>query len=173
MATTIAKRFRGILSYMEPLRRGSIGVLPVRNCSSDALAKNEVAANPKAIPLADSELCAVLMKLLKQAYKVGQITKGSHEVWKALHRDKVDVAIFAADTDPFDKLKKVLELAQNKNIPYVFVPSKYETAHSCRVLHSPVIACSLFASNIQNTLDMEIMTVKEVVRELHLPDASH
>ena len=52
--------------------------------------------NPKAYPLADSELQATLIKLVGKAVEVKLLKKGANEVTKTLQRSKAQLVILAA-----------------------------------------------------------------------------
>ena len=94
-------------------------------CVSITSTKAETpAVNPKAYPLADPQLTATIMDLLQQAVNYKQLKKGANETTKALNRGMAEFAVLSADTEPLEILLHLPLLCEDKNVPYVFVPSK-------------------------------------------------
>ena len=82
------------------------------------------AVNPKAYPLADSQLTNTIMDIVQQAANYKQLRKGANEATKTLNRGISEFVVMAADTEPIEILLHLPLLAEDKNVPYVFVPSK-------------------------------------------------
>lgn len=90
--------------------------------------------NPKAYPLADAQLTITILDLVQQASSYKQLKKGANEATKTLNRGISEFVVMAADTEPLEILLHLPLLAEDKNVPYVFVPSKQARA--------PPTACS-------------------------------
>jgi U4/U6 small nuclear ribonucleoprotein SNU13 len=60
---------------------------------------------------------------------------------KTLNRGISELIILAADTSPLAILLHLPLLCEDKNVPYVYVPSKMALGRACGVARS-VIACS-------------------------------
>ena len=101
--------------------------------------------NPKAYPLADSQLSVTILDVAQQAMNYKQLKKGANEATKTLNRGICEFVIMAADTEPIEILLHLPLLAEDKNVPYVFVPSKQALGRACGVSR-PVIACSVTTS---------------------------
>ncbi|KAH9742024.1 Ribonucloprotein [Citrus sinensis] len=97
--------------------------------------------NSKAYPLADSHLTITLMDLVQQAANYKLLKKGANE----------------------DLLHLPL-LAEDKNVPYVFVPSKQALGRACGVTR-PVVACSV-TSNEASQLKTQIQQLKDAIEKL-------
>ena len=82
------------------------------------------APNPKAFPLADTQLSNKIVDLVQQASHYKQLKKGANEATKTLNRGISEFIIMAADTEPLEILLHLPLLCEDKNVPYVFVPSK-------------------------------------------------
>lgn len=102
--------------------------------------------NPKAKPLADSKLTLTILDLIQQAQSNKQLKKGANEVTKSVSRSTAEFVILAADAEPLEILLHIPLLCEDKNIPYVFVPSKSDLGRSCDVSR-PVVACSVIIDN--------------------------
>ncbi|GJN30854.1 hypothetical protein PR202_gb19192 [Eleusine coracana subsp. coracana] len=103
---------------------------------------SQEAVNPKAYPLADAQLTVTILELIQQAANYKQLKKGANEATKTLNRGISEFVVMAADTEPLEILLHLPLLAEDKNVPYVFVPSKQALGRACGVTR-PVIACSV------------------------------
>jgi len=109
----------------------------------------------KAFPLADADLTVALLDLVQQATNYKQTKKGANEATKTLNRGISELIIMAADAEPIEILLHLPLLCEDKNVPYVFVPSKVALGRACGVSR-PVIACSITtneASQLKTTID--------------------
>ncbi|KAJ8773585.1 hypothetical protein K2173_005831 [Erythroxylum novogranatense] len=75
-----------------------------------------------------------------------------------------EFVVMAADTEPLEILLHVPLLAEDKNVPYVFVPSKQALGRACGVTR-PVIACSV-TSNEGSQLKSQIQQLKDAIEKL-------
>ena len=76
------------------------------------------------------------MDLLQQAVNYKQLKKGANETTKALNRGIAEFVVLSADTEPLEILLHLPLLCEDKNVPYVFVPSKSGVCvFSCGWIH--------------------------------------
>merc|ERR1711953_82180 len=104
---------------------------------------------------ADADLTIALLDLTQQASNYSQLKKGANEATKALNRGISELIIMAADAEPIEILLHLPLLCEDKNVPYVFVPSKVALGRACGVSR-PVISCSITtneASQLKSTID--------------------
>ena len=120
--------------------------------------------NPKAYPLADSQLSVTILDVAQQAMNYKQLKKGANEATKTLNRGICEFVIMAADTEPIEILLHLPLLAEDKNVPYVFVPSKQALGRACGVSR-PVIACSVTTSE-GSQLKPQIEKLKDAIEKL-------
>lgn len=78
----------------------------------------------KAFPLADAELTVALLELVQQATNYKQTKKGANEATKTLNRGISELIVMSGDAEPIEILLHLPLLCEDKNVPYVFVPSK-------------------------------------------------
>ena len=74
---------------------------------------------------------------------------------KTLNRGISEMIIMAADAEPIEILLHLPLLCEDKNVPYVFVPSKVALGRACGVSR-PVITCSITtneASQLKSTIE--------------------
>ncbi|MDR0888160.1 MAG: 50S ribosomal protein L7Ae [Candidatus Methanoplasma sp.] len=60
----------------------------------------------------------------------GKIKKGTNEVTKAVERGDAAIVIMAVDVNPPEILAHLPALCEERNVPYVYVPSKAELGNS-------------------------------------------
>ena len=122
------------------------------------------AVNPKAYPLAESELTVSILDLVQQATNYKQLKKGANEATKTLNRGISELIIMAADTEPLEILLHLPLLCEDKNVPYVFVPSKVALGRACGVSR-PVVSCSIL-TNEASQLAPQIQNIKTKIEQL-------
>lgn len=115
-------------------------------------------------PLADAALTQEILDLVQSAAHYRQLKKGANEATKTLSRGVSEVVILAADCEPLAILLHIPLLAEDKNVPYVFVPSKIALGRACGVSRA-VIAASI-TSNEASDLQGQIRTLRDKVERL-------
>ena len=83
---------------------------------------------------------------------------------KTLNRGIAELIIMAADAEPLEILLHLPLLCEDKNVPYVFVPSKVALGRACGVSR-PVISCSV-TSNEASQLKTQIEAMKLQIEQL-------
>ena len=123
-----------------------------------------VLISPKAFPVADDSFSDQILDLVELAVEFKQIKKGANESTKVLKRDLVEMIIIAADADPLEIVLHLPLLCEDKNIPYIFVPSKQNLGKACGMLRS-VIACSII-TKYDSVINRQIKAVKEKIENI-------
>ncbi|KAI9488869.1 ribonucleoprotein-associated protein [Zychaea mexicana] len=123
-----------------------------------------MSVNPKAFPLADATLTNTILDLIQQASHYKQLKKGANEATKTLNRGISEFIVMAADTEPLEILLHLPLLCEDKNVPYVFVPSKTALGRACGVSRS-VIATSV-TTNEGSDLKPQIQSIKNQIEKL-------
>jgi len=118
----------------------------------------------KAWPLADADLTNSILELAQQACQYKQLKKGANEATKTLNRGVSEFIVLTADTEPLEILLHLPLLCEEKNVPYVFVPSKAALGRACNVSR-PVISASVTTSESKE-LQSQINTVKLAIEKL-------
>eukprot|EP00183_Erythrolobus_madagascarensis_P000316 CAMPEP_0185851574 /NCGR_PEP_ID=MMETSP1354-20130828/10481_1 /TAXON_ID=708628 /ORGANISM="Erythrolobus madagascarensis, Strain CCMP3276" /LENGTH=126 /DNA_ID=CAMNT_0028552595 /DNA_START=37 /DNA_END=417 /DNA_ORIENTATION=- len=122
------------------------------------------AVNPKAFPLAEQQLTVSILDLVQQAANYKQLRKGANEATKTLNRGISEFIVMAADTEPLEILLHLPLLCEDKNVPYVFVPSKQALGRACGVSRS-VIAASV-TTNEGSQLKNQIQNLRDQIEKL-------
>jgi U4/U6 small nuclear ribonucleoprotein SNU13 len=138
--------------------------LRLRFSGCAAAMASEGAVNPTAYPLSDAQLTITITDIVQQAANYKQLKKGANEATKTLNRGIAEFVVMAADTEPLEILLHLPLLAEDKNVPYVFVPSKQALGRACGVSR-PVIACSV-TTNEGSQLKSQIQQLKDAIEKL-------
>ncbi len=132
-------------------------------------------------PVADEALSQQLLDLVQSAGHYRQIKKGANgsytflsflrskankfaETTKTLNRGTSELVILAADTTPLPIILHLPLLCEDKNVPYVYVPSKLALGRATGVSR-PVIAASI-TTNEASDLTPQIRNLKIQVERL-------
>lgn len=84
------------------------------------------AVNVIAHPLADKKSTKKAHKLVKKAATAKKLRRGVKEVVKGLRKGEKGLAIIAGDIFPVDVISHLPILLEEKDVPYIFVPSKQD-----------------------------------------------
>lgn len=114
--------------------------------------------------MADADLTIALLDLVNQTTNYKQTKKGANEATKTLNRGISEMIIMAGDAEPIEILLHLPLLCEDKNVPYVFVPSKIALGRACGVSR-PVIACSI-TTNESSQLNGTIQGMKLKIEQL-------
>uniref|UniRef100_A0A0A9YD63 H/ACA ribonucleoprotein complex subunit 2 n=1 Tax=Lygus hesperus TaxID=30085 RepID=A0A0A9YD63_LYGHE len=101
----------------------------------------------KAFPLAEDRLSQTILDLVQEASNAKMIKKGANEATKALNRGIADLIVLAGDTNPIEILLHLPLLCEDKNVPYVFVPSKVALGRAAQVSRNVIALAILQADN--------------------------
>mmetsp|Transcript_21667 Transcript_21667/g.39582 ORF Transcript_21667/g.39582 Transcript_21667/m.39582 type:complete len:128 (-) Transcript_21667:372-755(-) len=118
----------------------------------------------KAFPLAESRLSQTILDIVQEASSMKLIKKGANEATKALNRGIADLIILAGDTNPIEILLHLPLLCEDKNVPYVFVPSKTALGRSAQVSRNVVALAILQSDNAK--LSAKVQAVKSEIERL-------
>ncbi|KAJ5714265.1 uncharacterized protein N7483_011446 [Penicillium malachiteum] len=115
-------------------------------------------------PMADESLAQELLNILQQGTHSRQVKKGANEATKAVNRGVAELVIMAGDASPLAIVMHLPLLCEDKNVPYVFVPSKVALGRACGVSRS-IIAASI-NTNEASDLASQIQELKLKVERL-------
>ena len=71
-----------------------------------------------------SDLAEKAYDVVKKAKETGKLKKGTNETTKSVERGTAKLVVIAEDVDPPEIVAHLPLLAEEKKIPYVYVPSK-------------------------------------------------
>ncbi|MDD3398852.1 MAG: 50S ribosomal protein L7Ae [Candidatus Methanomethylophilaceae archaeon] len=76
------------------------------------------------------ELSDKAYSLVEIAKESGKIKKGTNEVTKVVERGNAAIVVMAVDVEPPEILAHMPILCEERNIPYIYVPSKAELGNA-------------------------------------------
>jgi H/ACA ribonucleoprotein complex subunit 2 len=85
-----------------------------------------LAVNSISYPLANKKSTKKCHKLVRKAATMKQLRRGVKEVIKGIRKGETGFVIMAGDIYPIDVISHIPLLLEEKNIPYLFVPSKFD-----------------------------------------------
>ena len=97
-----------------------------KDASSKTYEERVKAVNVISQPLASKKSTKKAHKLVKKASQAKNIRRGVKEVVKGLRKGESGLAILAGDIYPLDVYSYLPVLLEEKDIPYLFVPSKQD-----------------------------------------------
>jgi ribosomal protein L7Ae-like RNA K-turn-binding protein len=97
-------------------------------------------------------------RLTAPRFVSAQLINRANEATKTLNRGICEFIILTADVEPIEIVLHLPLLCEDKNVPYVFLPSKTALGRACGVSR-PVIAASV-TTNEARELNAQILAVK-------------
>eukprot|EP01133_Synstelium_polycarpum_P010756 gene10756-12526_t len=98
---------------------------------SDSESKPTLYLSPISSPLASDKLTSKLLKLVSKASKDKKVRRGVKEVVKCVRKapkeakaNRNKICIIAGDVSPIDVISHIPIMLEEKNIKYIYVPSK-------------------------------------------------
>lgn len=122
------------------------------------------APDSRAFPLADAATTQQILDIVQQATNLRQLKKGANEATKTLNRGISEFIVMAADAEPIEIVLHLPLLCEDKNVPYVFVPSKIALGRSCGVSR-PVVAASV-TTNDSSQIKEQVYQLKDKIERL-------
>nr|CAX76936.1 NHP2 non-histone chromosome protein 2-like 1 [Schistosoma japonicum] len=120
--------------------------------------------NPRAYPLAGPELTNKIIELVKQSSAYKQLKKGANEATKALNRGKAEFIVMAAGIDPLEIVLHLPLLCEDKNVPYVFIPSQMALGRACGVSRS--VAAVAVTDSEGSQLKPLVVSIQQSIEKL-------
>jgi H/ACA ribonucleoprotein complex subunit 2 len=97
-----------------------------KKSSSKTYEERVKAVNCISHPLSNKKSTKKAHKLVKKASSIKHIRRGVKEVIKGIRKGEKGLAILAGDIYPLDVISHIPVLLEEKDIPYIFVPSKQD-----------------------------------------------
>ncbi|KAF1973971.1 ribonucleo protein-associated protein [Bimuria novae-zelandiae CBS 107.79] len=123
-----------------------------------------MAATTTAWPIADAVLTTTLLDLVQRASHLHQIRKGANEATKSLNRGTAELVILAADTAPLAILMHFPLVSEDKDVPYVFVPSGMALGRALGV--SRQVIATAVTSNGASDIDGDVQVARDMVERI-------
>lgn len=92
----------------------------------------------------------------------GAIRKGTNEATKAIERGLAKLIIIAEDIEPEEIVMHLPILAKEKNVPYVFVPTKQELGGAIGISVSSAAVAIVDEGKAKTQVDNVVAKVKKI-----------
>jgi len=108
------------------------------------------------------ELAEKALEALEIARDTGQIRKGTNETTKAIERGITKLVLIAEDVDPPEIVMHLPILCEEKNVPYIYVPSKQQLGSSAGIDVAAASACIVDPGDAKGIVREIVEKVKEL-----------
>ena len=108
------------------------------------------------------ELADKAYEALEIARDTGKVGKGSNEVTKAVERGDALLVLLAEDVDPAEIIAHMPVLAEEKEIPYVYIPTKDELGEAAGLNVGTASACIVDAGEAEELIKDIVEKVEEL-----------
>ncbi|MDO5835231.1 MAG: 50S ribosomal protein L7Ae [Methanobacterium sp.] len=108
------------------------------------------------------ELADKAYEALEIARDTGKVGKGSNEVTKAVERGDALLVLLAEDVDPAEIIAHMPVLAEEKEIPYVYIPTKDELGEAAGLNVGTASACIVDAGEAEDLIKDVVEKVEEL-----------
>ncbi|MBI5458284.1 50S ribosomal protein L7Ae [Methanobacterium sp.] len=108
------------------------------------------------------ELADKAYEALEIARDTGKVGKGSNEVTKAVERGDALLVLLAEDVDPPEIIAHMPVLAEEKEIPYIYIPTKDELGEAAGLNVGTASACIVDAGEAEDLIKDIVEKVEEL-----------
>jgi len=99
---------------------------------------------------------------LEVARDTGTVKKGTNETTKAVERGNAELVFVAEDVQPEEIVMHIPELADEKDVPFVFVGAQDDVGHAAGLEVGSAAAAIIDAGEARNDVDDVVGKVEEL-----------
>ena len=108
------------------------------------------------------ELAKQAEEALQTAQESGKVAKGTNEVTKFIERGDAALVVIAEDVDPAEIVAHIPVLADEKEIPYVYLPTKEQVGGAAGLTVGTASACIVDAGDAEAAVAEIVEKVAEL-----------
>jgi large subunit ribosomal protein L7Ae len=108
------------------------------------------------------DLVNAIYEAVRLAKQSGKVRKGTNETTKAIERGISRLVVIAEDVEPPEVVAHLPILCDERNAPYIFVPSKQQLGVSLGIDVGSAAATILDAGEAQHIVDQVISSIATV-----------
>jgi large subunit ribosomal protein L7Ae len=105
------------------------------------------------------DLVNAIYEAVRVAKQSGKVRKGTNETTKAIERGTSKLVVIAEDVEPPEVVAHLPILCEERNSPYIFVPSKQQLGQALGIDVPSAAACIMDAGEAQHILEQIINTI--------------
>jgi large subunit ribosomal protein L7Ae len=109
-----------------------------------------------------ADLADDALEALAVARDTGTVKKGTNETTKAVERGNAELILVAEDVQPEEIVMHLPELADERNIPFVFVATQDDLGHAAGLEVGSAAAAITDGGEARDTIDDIAETVEEL-----------
>ncbi|HKJ58476.1 MAG TPA: 50S ribosomal protein L7Ae [Halobacteriales archaeon] len=102
------------------------------------------------------------LEALEVARDTGSVKKGTNETTKAIERGNAKLVVIAEDVQPEEIVMHLPELAEEKDVPFVFVDSQDDVGHAAGLEVGSAAAAIVDAGQAEDDVDDIAAKVEEL-----------
>ncbi len=111
---------------------------------------------------APADLQEDAIEALEVARDTGSVKKGTNETTKAIERGSASLVLIAEDVQPEEIVMHLPELADERDIPFVFVNSQDDLGHAAGLEVGSAAAAIIDAGQAEETVESIAATIEEL-----------
>jgi large subunit ribosomal protein L7Ae len=108
------------------------------------------------------EISDAAYEALRQAKQTGKVRKGTNETTKAIERGIAKLVIIAEDVQPPEVVAHLPLICDERQVPYVFVPTKANMAPALGIDVGAASACIVESGDAQPLIDQVVRAVEKL-----------
>ena len=108
------------------------------------------------------ELAKQAEEALQTAQESGKVAKGTNEVTKFIERGDAKLVVIAEDVDPAEIVAHIPVLADEKEIPYVYLPTKEQVGGAAGLTVGTASTCIVDAGDAEAAVSEIVEKVAEL-----------
>ena len=108
------------------------------------------------------ELAKQAEEALETAQATGKVAKGTNEVTKFIERGDAALVVIAEDVDPAEIVAHIPVLADEKEIPYAYLPTKEQVGGAAGLTVGTASACIVDAGDAEAIVSEIVEKVAEL-----------
>lgn len=108
------------------------------------------------------ELADAAYEALRQSKQTGKVRKGTNETTKAIERGIAKLAIVAEDVEPPEVVAHIPLLCEERNVPYIFVPTKAQIGPAIGIDVPTASACIVEPGEAQGLVSQIVAALEKI-----------
>ncbi len=108
------------------------------------------------------DLAEKALKAMEIARNTGKIRKGTNETTKAIEKGIAKLVLIAEDVDPEEIVMHIPPLCEEKNVPYLYVPSKLELGRSTGIDVAAASACIVEEGEAKDLIEEIVSEIQKI-----------
>lgn len=108
------------------------------------------------------ELANQAEEALETANNTGKVAKGTNEVTKLIERGDAELVVIAEDVQPEEIVAHIPVLADEKEIPYIYLPTKEQVGGAAGLTVGTASACIVDAGDAKAAVEEIVEKVAEL-----------